>query len=71
MEKLFFFFFSIFLLKTFILGTLQALAGGPNEYPQCMFWTKNKNTSYTLLQYESGVRRVYITRTCLRDVLVA
>ena len=46
--------------------------GGSNEYPQSMFWSKNKKNSYTpaypVLLYKSGVQGVDITRTCFRDV---
>ena len=52
----------IFLLKTnsgFLLEPPQS--GGSNEYPQSMFWTKNKKTSIPLytpvLLYKSGVYR--------------
>ena len=40
---------SIFLLKTLIVGS--------NEYPQSMFWNKNKKNRYTpVLLYKSGVQ---------------
>ena len=46
-----------------------------DEYPQSMFWSKNKkNTGLhtPVLLYESGVqvgfKGVHITRTCFRDV---
>ena len=41
---------------------------GSNEYPQSMFWSKNKKKDIPLqspaLLYKSGVQGVYITRTC-------
>ena len=36
--------FLIYLLKTLIVGTRW---GGSNEYPQSMFWSKNKKNRYT------------------------
>ena len=52
--------FSIFLLKTGCGYTLEPPhLGGSNEYPQSMFWTKNKKKSYTpaypVLPYKSRV----------------
>ena len=45
--------------------------GGSNEYPQSMFWSKNKKNRYTpaypLLLYKSGVQVGYIARTCFPD----
>ena len=44
--------------------------GGSNEYPQSMFWSKNKKNRYTpanpsFFLYKSGVQwGIYITRTC-------
>ena len=47
--------------------------GGSNEYPQSMFWSKNKKNRYTptypSFLYTSGVKGVYITRTCFPDGL--
>ena len=42
--------------------------GGSNEYPQSMFWSKNKKNRYTSA-YPSlvGFTVVYITRTRFRD----
>ena len=48
--------------------------GGSNEYPQSMFWSKNKknrytpaNPSFTTLYIKVGFKGVYIIRTCFRD----
>ena len=45
--------------------------GGSNEYPQSMFWSKNKKIGIPLqtpvLLYKSGVKGVYIARTCFPD----
>ena len=42
---------------------------GSKEYPQSMFWSKNKKNRYTpayssFFLYKSGVQRVFISRTC-------
>ena len=47
--------------------------GGSNEYPQSMFWSKNKKNRYTprIPQYfyiKMGFKGVYISRTCFPDV---
>ena len=47
--------------------------GGSNEYPQSMFWSKNKKNRYTLCipqvyYMKVGFKGVYITRTCFPDV---
>ena len=48
--------------------------GGSNEYPQCMFWIKNKkitcrcisaNPSFVI---HNGFKGIYILRTCFLDV---
>ena len=46
--------------------------GGSNEYPQFMFWSKNKKNRHTpaypvLLYIKVGFKWVYITRTCFHD----
>ena len=46
--------------------------GGSNEYPQSMFWSKNKKNRYTPANpsfsiYKVGFKGVYITRTCYPD----
>ena len=51
----------IFLLKTDCGYTLEpARRGGSNEYPQSMFWSKNKKIGIPLhtqvLLYKSGVQ---------------
>ena len=49
--------------------------GGSNEYPQSMFWMKNKKNWYThvnvvnpSLTLKSGIYGVYVSRTCFPDV---
>ena len=49
--------------------------GGSNEYPQSMFWSKNKKNRYTpaypsFAIYKRGSMG-YITRTCFPDVVQA
>ena len=46
--------------------------GGSNEYPQCMFWIKNKKIRFTPLKpqffnVKVGFDVVYIARTCFPD----
>ena len=46
--------------------------GGSNEYPQSMFWSKNKKNRYTpayprYCYIKVGFKGVYITRTCFPD----
>ena len=46
--------------------------GGSNEYPQSMFWNKNKKKRYTpvnpIFYYiKVGLKGVYISRTCFPD----
>ena len=46
--------------------------GGSNEYPQSMFWIKNKKIRYTPLKpqffyIKVGFKWVYIVRTCFPD----
>ena len=42
--------------------------GGSNEYPQSMFWSKNKKIGIPHFYYiKVGFEGVYITRTCFRD----
>ena len=48
-------------------------SGGSNEYPQSMFYSKNKKKMFTPVQpsftiQKWGVRGVFVTRTCFRDV---
>ena len=48
--------------------------GGSNEYPQSMFWSKNKKNRYTPANpsfvINVGYEGVYISRTCFRDAAV-
>ena len=44
--------------------------GGSNEYPQSMFWSKNKKKYPCIPQFfyiKVGFKGVYITRTCFPD----
>ena len=45
--------------------------GGSNEYPQSMFWSKNKKNRYTpayqFYYIKVGFKGVYIARTCFPD----
>ena len=51
--------------------------GGSKEYPQPMFWSKNKKNRYTLAYpcmplvgyIKVGYKGVKISRTCFSDVL--
>ena len=47
--------------------------GGSNEYPQSMFWSKNKKNRYTpaypsFFYIKVGFKGVYFSRTCFPDV---
>ena len=51
-----------------------ALRGGSNEYPQSMFWSKNKKNRYTpaypqIYYIKVGFKGVYTTRTCFHDAM--
>ena len=44
--------------------------GGSNEYPQSMFWSKNKKKKTCKPQFyciKVGCKGVFVTRTCFRD----
>ena len=48
--------------------------GGSNEYPQSMFWSKNKKEMYSpckpqFYYIKVGCKGVFITGTCFRDVM--
>ena len=48
------------------------MRGGFNEYPQSMFWSKNKKNRYTpriprFFYIKVGYKGVYISRTCFPD----
>ena len=50
--------------------------GGSNEYPQSMFWSKNKKNRYTprisqVYYIKVGFKELYITRTCVPDEKVS
>ena len=47
--------------------------GSSNEYPQSMFWSKNKkNTSaYPSITIKVGYKGVFIARICFPDVFLA
>ena len=49
--------------------------GGSNEYPQSMFWSKNKDNRYTpaypsFVYIKVGFKGVNILRACFPDVMV-
>ena len=66
--------FLIFAQNVDCVYTLEPLRqGGSNEYPQSMFWSKNKKTKVypCILQFcyiKVGFKGVYFTWTCFRDV---
>ena len=46
--------------------------GGSNEYPECMFWVKNKKIRYIpanpiFFYIKVGFKEVYISWTCFPD----
>ena len=51
---------------------------GSNEYPQSMFWSKNKKNRYTpanpsfaiYIYIKVGFKGVYIARTCFSNAIV-
>ena len=49
--------------------------GGSNEYPQSMFWSKNKKNRYTpanpFYYIKVGFKGVFIARICFPDVWLA
>ena len=46
----------------------------PNEYPQSMFWSKNKKNVYPckpqFYYIKVGIKGVFVTRTCFHDGMV-
>ena len=43
----------------------KSIVGTQCEYPQYMFWSKNKKSRYTpVLLYKIGYNGVYVTRIC-------
>ena len=73
-----FYIFNIFAQNIDCENTLEPpRRGGSNEYPQSMFWSKNKRNryapAYPVLLYKIikvGFKGVYITRTCFRESLI-
>ena len=67
--QMIFFNIFLFLLKTLIVGT----RGGSNEYPQSMFWSKNKKKVYPckpqFYYIKVGCKGVFVTQTCFRDAV--
>ena len=65
--------FLFFFLQTFVKGYILETPhrGVSNEYPQFMFYSKNKKTVYScapqVYYIKVGSKRVYITRTCYPD----
>ena len=72
--RIFYKFFLIFAQNIDCGYTLEPpRRGGSNEYPQSMFYRKNKKNRYTpanpsFFYIKVGFGGVYITRTCFRDV---
>ena len=68
-------FFYIFLIFAQSIDCGYALEppqrGGSNEYPQSMFWNKNKKNVYPckpqFYYIKVGCKGVFVTRTCFRD----
>ena len=48
--------------------------GGSNEYPQSIFWSKNKKKVYPskpqFYYIKVGCKGVFVTRTCFRDARI-
>ena len=70
--------FAIFLIFALNIDCEYALdphrRGGSNEYPQYMFWSKNKKNRYTpaypsFCCIKVGFEGVHISRTCFPDAL--
>ena len=64
--------FDIFLIFAQNIGCGYTLEpprrGGSDEYPQSMFWNKNRYTpAYPFCYIKVGFKGVYITRTCFPD----
>ena len=64
--------FDIFLIFAQNIGYGYTLEpprqGSSNEYPQSMFWSKNKKNRYTpVLICKSGYKGVFIARICFLD----
>ena len=70
----FFLFFLIFAQNIDCGYTLEPhWRGGSNEYPQSMFWSKNKKIRYTpanpiFFYIKVGFKGVYFSWTCFPDV---
>ena len=74
-QMIFFYIFLIFAQNIDCGYTLEPpQRGGSNEYPQSMFWSKNKKNMYTRVNptfyIKVGCKGVFITRTCYPDVLL-
>ena len=69
-------FFNIFLIFAQNIDCGYTLeppqGGGSNEYPQSMFWSKNKKNVYPckpqFYYIKVGCKGVFVTRTCFHDV---
>ena len=72
-QMIFFILFLIFAQNIDCGYTLEPpQRGGSNEYPQSMFWSKNKKKVYPckpqFYYIKVGCKGVFVTRTCFRDV---
>ena len=76
-QMIFFYIFLIFAQNIDCGYTLEPpQQGGSNEYPQSMFWSKNKKkyvypSKPHFFYIKVGCKGVFITRTCYPDVSYA
>ena len=69
-SRIFFVIFLIFAQNIDCGYTLEPpQRGGSNEYPQSMFWSKNKKNRYAPANYKKvGFKGVHFSWTCFSDV---
>ena len=64
--------FQMKIFDIFLIFAQKIDCGCSNEYPQSMFWSKNKKNIYTskphFFYIKVGCKEVFITRTCYPDV---
>ena len=53
--------------RSVVCAVAAHLRGGSNEYPQSLFWSKNKKNRHTPAYIKVGFKEVYISRTCYPD----
>ena len=71
-SRIFFFIFFLIFAQNIDFGYTLELPrrGGSNEYPQSMFWSKNKKNRYTVhtkVFIKVGYKGVFISRECFPD----